>query len=159
MCGPRGLEGEPDHLFHNNGDGTFTDVSEKAGVRDKHRYYGFSSTFVDVNNDGKVDLIVADDSTPNYLYLNKGDGTFDDASFDSGFALNQDARETASMGLAVGDYLNNGQLDLYTTTFSDDYKILLPQRRRRQLSQRSHRRWDCRAHVSVPELGNGVHRL
>jgi hypothetical protein len=124
MCGPRGLEGEPDHLFHNNGDGTFTDVSEKAGVSDKNRYYGFSSTFVDVNNDGKVDLIVADDSTPNYLYINKGDGTFEDASFYSGFALNQDARETASMGLGVGDYLNNGRVDLYTTTFSDDYKTL-----------------------------------
>jgi hypothetical protein len=76
MCGPRGLKGEPDHLFHNNGDGTFTDVSEKAGVADKHRYYGFTSVFADVNNDGKVDLIVTDDSTPNYLYINKGDGTF-----------------------------------------------------------------------------------
>ena len=124
MCGPRGLPGEPDHLFHNNGDGTFTDVSEKAGVSDKRRYFGFSSTFVDVNNDGKVDLIVANDSTPNYLYINKGDGTFQDASFYSGFALNQEARETASMGLAVGDYLNNGLVDLYTTTFSDDYKTL-----------------------------------
>jgi hypothetical protein len=124
MCGPRGLPGEPDHLFHNNGDGTFTDVSEKAGVSDKKRYYGFSSTFVDIDNDGKVDLVVTDDSSPNYLYINKGDGTFQDASFYSGFALNQDARETASMGLAVGDYRNNGRLDLYTTTFSDDYKPL-----------------------------------
>jgi hypothetical protein len=124
MCGPRGLPGEPDHLFHNNGDGTFTDVSVKAGVSDKSRNYGFSSTFVDVNNDGKVDLIVADDSTPNYLYINKGDGTFEDVSFGSGFALNADARETASMGLGVGDYLNNGRLGLYTTTFSDDYKTL-----------------------------------
>jgi enediyne biosynthesis protein E4 len=124
MCGPRGLAGEPDHLFHNNGDGTFTDVSEKTGVSDKRHYYGFSSTFVDINNDGKVDLLVTDDSSPNYLYLNKGDGTFQDASFYSGFALNQDARETASMGIAVGDYANNGNLDLYTTTFSDDYKTL-----------------------------------
>ena len=124
MCGPRGLPGEPDHLFHNNGDGTFTDVSAKAGVDDKRHYYGFSSTFVDVNDDGKVDLIVTDDSSPNYLYLNNGNGTFQDASFYSGFALNQDARETASMGLAVGDYMNNGRLDLYTTTFSDDYKTL-----------------------------------
>ena len=123
-CGPRGLVGEPDHLFHNNGDGTFTDVSVKAGVSDKNRYYGFSSTFVDVDNDGKVDLLVTDDSSPNYLYLNKGDGTFQDASFYSGFALNQDARETASMGLAVGDYQNNGRVDLYTTTFSDDYKTI-----------------------------------
>ncbi len=124
MCGPRGLQGEPDHLFHNNGDGTFTDVSEKAGVSDKRRYYGFSSTFVDIDDDGKVDLLVTDDSSPNYLYINKGDGTFQDSSFYSGFALNQDARETASMGLAVGDYGNNGKLDLYTTTFSDDYKTL-----------------------------------
>jgi len=124
MCGPRGLKGEADHLFHNNGDGTFTDVSVAAGVDDKAHYYGFSSTFVDVNNDGKVDLIVADDSTPNYVYINKGNGTFEDVSFGSGFALNADARETASMGLAVGDYLNNGRLDLYTTTFSDDYKTL-----------------------------------
>ncbi len=124
MCGPRGLQGEPDHLFHNNGDGTFTDVSEKAGVSDKRRYYGFSSTFVDLNDHGRVDLLVTDDSSPNYLYTNKGDGTFEDASFYSGFALNQDARETASMGLAVGDYTNNGRLDLYTTTFSDDYKPL-----------------------------------
>jgi hypothetical protein len=73
---PRGLKGEHDHLFHNNGDGTFTDVSEKAGVSDKQGYYGFTSVFVDVNNDGKVDLLVANDSTPNYLYINKGDGTF-----------------------------------------------------------------------------------
>jgi enediyne biosynthesis protein E4 len=124
MCGPRGLPGEPDHLFHHNGDGTFTDVSVAAGVNDKVGNYGFSSTFVDINNDGKVDLIVADDSTPNYIYINKGNGTFEDTSFGSGFALNVDARETASMGLAVGDYLNNGRLDLYTTTFSDDYKTL-----------------------------------
>ena len=124
LCGPRGLRGEPDHLFHNNGDGTFTDVSVKAGVDDHSRYYGFSSTFVDLNDDGKVDLLVTDDSSPNYLYINKGNGTFEDTSFYSGFALNQDARETASMGLAVGDYANNGRLDLYTTTFSDEYKVL-----------------------------------
>src|SRR5580658_3432435 len=106
MCGPRGLEGEADHLFHNNGDGTFTDVSEKAGVSDPKHYYGFSSTFVDVNNDGKVDLLVANDSSSNYLYINNGDGTFEDQSYTSGYALNENGRETASMGIAVGDYLN-----------------------------------------------------
>jgi hypothetical protein len=120
-CGPRGLKGEPDHLFHNNGDGTFTDVSEKAGVADSNGYYGLTSVFVDVNNDGKPDLLVGNDSTPNYLYLNKGDGTFDDISYASGFALNENGRETATMGIAVGDYLNNGMVDLFNSTFSDDY--------------------------------------
>jgi len=124
MCGPRGLKGEPDHLFHNNGDGTFTDVSEKAGVSDKNGYYGLASLFIDVNDDGKPDLLVADDSTPNYLYLNKGDGTFEDASYASGYALNENGRETASMGIAFGDYRNNGLVDFYNTTFSDDYNPL-----------------------------------
>ncbi len=124
MCGPRGLPGATDHLFHNNGDGTFTDVSVKAGVSDPNRYYGLSSVFVDINNDGKVDLLVADDSTPNYLYINKGDGTFEDDSYSSGYALNESGRETASMGIAIGDYRNNGLLDVYNTTFSDDYNPL-----------------------------------
>ncbi len=124
MCGPRGLLGEQDHLFHNNGDGTFTDVSQKAGVSDPNRYYGFTGVFADLNNDGKVDLVVADDSTPNYLYLNKGNGTFEDDSYASGFALNQEGRETATMGIALGDYENNGLLDILTTDFSDDYKVL-----------------------------------
>ena len=124
MCGPRGLPGEPDHLFHNNGDGTFTDVSAKAGVSDPGAYYGFTAIFADVNNDGRPDLLVANDSEPNYLYINKGDGTFDDQSYVSGFALNNDGREIASMGLAVGDYMNNGLLDLLVTDFSDDYKAL-----------------------------------
>lgn len=125
MCGPRGLKGEPDHLFHNNGNGTFTDVSVKAGVSDqKAAYYGLASLFVDVNNDGRLDLLVADDSTPNYLYINKGDGTFEDASFASGYALNESGRETASMGIAAGDMLHNGLIDLFNTTFSDDYKPL-----------------------------------
>ena len=121
-CGPRGLKGEPDHLFHNNGDGTFTDVSLKAGVADKPGYYGLGAVFTDVNNDGKLDLLVGNDSTPNYLYINKGDGTFEDDSYASGFAVNSAGNETASMGLAVGDYQNNGQNAVFNTTFSDSYK-------------------------------------
>jgi hypothetical protein len=123
MCGPKGLQGEPDHLFHNNGDGTFTDVSEKAGVADKPGYYGFSSVFVDMYGQGRVDLLVTDDSSPNYLYRNKGDGTFENDANVTGFAANGDGRFTASMGIAVGDSRNTGRLDLYATTFSNDYKV------------------------------------
>ncbi|HVJ09531.1 MAG TPA: CRTAC1 family protein [Acidisarcina sp.] len=124
MCGPRGLTGERDHLFHNNGDGTFTDVSKEAGVSDPDRFYGLGALFVDVNGDGKPDLVVANDTSPNYLYINKGDGTFDDQSYISGYALNGDGREVANMGIAAGDYENNGHLDLVSTTFSDDYDVV-----------------------------------
>jgi hypothetical protein len=124
MCGPRGLQGEQDHLFHNNGDGTFTDVSKKLGVDDPNGYYGLGALFVDLNGDGKPDLVVANDSTPNYLYMNKGDGTFEDQSYMSGYALNKDGREVANMGIAAGDYENNGHLSLVNTTFADDYKVL-----------------------------------
>jgi enediyne biosynthesis protein E4 len=124
MCGPRGLKGEGDHLFHNNGDGTFTDVSAKAGVSDPNGYYGFASVFVDVDDDGWVDLAVANDSVPNYLYHNRHDGTFEDVSYMSGFALSEDGREQASMGIAVGDYDRDGKVDFYVSSFSDDYNAL-----------------------------------
>ena len=124
MCGPRGLPGEHDHLFHNNGDGTFTDVSVKAGVSDPRGYYGFASVFVDVDDDGWLDLAVANDSVPKYLYRNKHDGTFEDISYLSGFALNDEGREQASMGIAVGDYNRDGKIDFYITNFSDDYNTL-----------------------------------
>ena len=120
MCGPRGLVGEQDHLFHNNGDGTFTDVSAKAGVSDPSLYYGLGTAFADIDNDGRLDLIVANDSTPRYLYRNRGDGTFEDVSYVSGFALNEEGRAQASMGIAIGDYNNDGLLDLFVTDFSDD---------------------------------------
>ncbi|HXU17910.1 MAG TPA: CRTAC1 family protein [Terriglobales bacterium] len=124
MCGPRGLAGENDHLFHNNGDGTFTDVSEKAGVSDPRGYYGLSSVFVDVDDDGWPDLLVANDSVPKYLYRNKHDGTFEDVSYLSGFALNDEGREQAAMGIAVGDYNRDGRIDFCITNFSDDYNTL-----------------------------------
>jgi hypothetical protein len=124
MCGPRGLPGEQDHLFHNNGDGTFTDVSKKLGVDDPNGYYGLGALFVDVNNDGKPDLLVANDSTPNYLYINKGDGTFEEDGYLNGYALNGDGREVANMGIAAGDYENNGHLSIVNTTFADDFNVL-----------------------------------
>jgi enediyne biosynthesis protein E4 len=123
-CGPRGLPGEADHLFHNNGDGTFNDVTAKAGVEDKQPYYGFTAIFVSLSGGGKPDLVVGNDSEPNYLYINKGDGTFEDDGYLSGFALNEDGREIASMGIAAGDYENNGLIDFFVTDFGDDYKVL-----------------------------------
>jgi hypothetical protein len=124
FCGPRGLAGEGDHLFHNNGDGSFSDVSLKAGVSDPYGYYGFASVFVDVDDDGWVDLAVANDSVPNYLYRNRHDGTFEDVSYMSGFALSGEGREQASMGIGVGDYDRDGRVDFYVTSFSDDYNTL-----------------------------------
>jgi len=111
-------------LFHNNGDGTFSDVSIKAGVSDPHGYYGFASVFVDVDDDGWLDLAVANDSVPNYLYHNRHDGTFEDVSYLSGFALTEDGRSQASMGIAVGDYNRDGKIDFYVSAFSDDYNTL-----------------------------------
>jgi len=124
MCGPRGLPGESDHLFHNNRDGTFTDVSMKAGVSDPRGDYGLASVFVDVDDDGWIDLLVANDSVPKYLYRNKHDGTFEDVSYLSGFALNDEGREQAAMGIAVGDYNRDGKVDFHITNFSDDYNTL-----------------------------------
>jgi hypothetical protein len=147
MCGPRGLQGAGDHLFHNNGDGTFTDVSQKAGVSDPKDYYGLGVLFADVNNDGKQDLLVANDSTPNYLYINKGDGTFDDESYMSGYAFNNDGREVANMGIAAGDYENNGHLDLANTDFSDDNFLLFQNDGKGNLTEVSYR-----AGVALPTI-------
>jgi hypothetical protein len=124
MCGPRGLKGGKDRLFHQKADGTFEDVSDKAGVKDEGNCYGFSSVFVDVNDDGWLDLVVVNDSTPKQLYINKKDGTFDEVGYPSGIALNENGREQAGMGLAVGDYDNDGKVDFQITNFSDDSNTL-----------------------------------
>jgi enediyne biosynthesis protein E4 len=124
MCGPRGLPGEGDTLYHQKADGTFEDVSVKAGVNDPEKYYGFSSAFVHVDDDKLLDLIVVNDSTPKQLYINKGNGTFEEIGYPSGVALNENGREQAGMGLAVGDYDNDGRIDFHITNFSDDSNIL-----------------------------------
>jgi hypothetical protein len=124
MCGPRGLPGAKDRLFHQKADGTFEDVSERSGVDDASKYYGFSSVFVDVNDDGYQDLLVVNDSTPKLLYINKKDGTFEESGYPSGIALNENGREQAGMGVAVGDYNNDGRVDFYITNFSDDSNTL-----------------------------------
>ena len=124
MCGPRGLKGAPDHLFRNAGDGTFTDVSVAAGVADPNGYYGIGVAFFDFDDDGRLDLFVANDSSPNHLYKNRGDGTFQDVSFASGAAFNEAGQEQAHMGVAVGDYDGDGRLDLHVTNFENDANIL-----------------------------------
>lgn len=124
MCGPRGLKGGKDKLFHQKADGKFEDVSDKAGVRDEDNCYGFSSVFVDVDGDRDLDLLVVNDSTPKQLYINKGDGTFEESGYPSGIALNENGREQAGMGVAVGDYDNDGRVDFQITNFSDDSNTL-----------------------------------
>ncbi|HEX3248549.1 MAG TPA: CRTAC1 family protein [Pyrinomonadaceae bacterium] len=124
MCGPRGLPGESDTLYHQKADGTFEDVSVKAGVSDPEKFYGFSSAFVHIDDDKLLDLIVVNDSTPKQLYINNGNGTFKEIGYPSGVALNENGREQAGMGLAVGDYDNDGRVDFHITNFSDDSNVL-----------------------------------
>ncbi|HEV7397000.1 MAG TPA: CRTAC1 family protein, partial [Pyrinomonadaceae bacterium] len=124
QCGPRGLKGAGDTLYHNNGDGSFTDVSKKAGVSDPDGYYGLGVICSDFDGDGLVDIYVANDSTPNFLYHNNGDGTFKDIGFPSGTAVNENGSEQGSMGVTLGDYDHDGRLDLFITNFDDDYNTL-----------------------------------
>ena len=119
-----GSKGSKDKLFHQKADGTFEEVSDRAGVKDNGLYYGFTSVFADVNDDGWLDLVVVNDSTPKQLYINKHYGTFDEVGYQSGLALNENGREQAGMGLAVGDYDNDGKVDLHITNFSDDSNTL-----------------------------------
>ncbi len=124
MCGPRGLRGAPDHLFRNNGDGTFTETSRQAGVADDKGLYGLGVAWFDLDDDGRLDLLVANDSGPNYVYRNRGDGRFEDVSYSSGAALDGNGREQAHMGVAIGDYDNDGRNDIHITNFADDFNVL-----------------------------------
>ncbi|HEX3248414.1 MAG TPA: CRTAC1 family protein [Pyrinomonadaceae bacterium] len=124
QCGPRGLPGAGDSLFHNNGDGTFTDVSKKAGVADARGYYGLGVVASDFDGDGLIDIFVANDSTPNFLYHNNGNGAFTDVGFESGTALDKNGNEQGCMGVTLGDYDHDGLLDLFITNFDDEYNVL-----------------------------------
>jgi enediyne biosynthesis protein E4 len=124
QCGPWGMPGESDFLFHNKGDGTFEEVSKKAGVDDPHHYYGLGATWGDYDNDGWPDLYVANDAGPNFLYKNKHDGTFEDIGLLSGVALSGDGMQQGSMGVTWGDYLHEGRLSMLVTNFVEQGSAL-----------------------------------
>jgi hypothetical protein len=113
------MQGDSDVLFHNRGDGTFEEVSKKAGVDDPKHRYGMGAIWADYDNDGWPDLFVANDAGPNFLYHNKHDGTFDEVGLVSGVALSEDGQELGSMGVDFGDYDHDGNLDLFVTNFTD----------------------------------------
>ncbi len=124
QCGPRGLKGAGDSLFHNNGDGTFTDVSKQAGVDDPGAYYGLTVVWSDFNNTGKQSIFIANDSTPNFLYRNDGNGKFTEVGLEAGVAVNADGAEQANMGVAIGDYNHTGLPSIFSTTYENEYKVL-----------------------------------
>jgi hypothetical protein len=119
QCGPWGMEGETDFLFHNRGDGTFEDLSKKAGVSDPAKHYGLGAVWGDYDNDGWPDLYVANDAGPNYLYHNKHDGTFEEVGLLSGTALSGEGQEQGSMGVDFGDFDHDGLLDIVVTNFAE----------------------------------------
>jgi hypothetical protein len=123
-CGPRGLPYGRHSLYRNNGDGTFTDVSEAAGVAKPWESYGMTVVTADFNEDGWPDIYIACDSTPSLLLMNQHDGTFKEEGVERGVALGNDGGEEAGMGIGVGDYNLDGHLDIFKTHFSDDTDVL-----------------------------------
>ena len=123
-CGPRGLVGERPMLYHNNGDGTFTDVTEKSGVSAVPPAYGLTAVAADLDGDGWQEIYVACDSTPSQLFHHRGDGKFEEVGLESGLAVNEDGREQAGMGIAIGDFDTDGKLDVLKTHFAEDTAAL-----------------------------------
>jgi hypothetical protein len=121
QCGPRGLKGAPDSLYHNNRDGTFSDVSKKSGVADEEHRYGLTALWSDFDNSGKLDLFVTNDGQPNYLYQGNGRGSFEDVSFSSGVGLSDSGARQANMGLAMGDYMHTGRMSILISHFDSEY--------------------------------------
>jgi enediyne biosynthesis protein E4 len=124
MCGPRGLPGAKNILYHNRGNGVFEDVTTKAHIDQTNGHYALSVSTLDYDDDGWPDIYVACDSTPSILYHNNRDGTFTDVAVIAGAAFNEDGREQAGMGTTVGDYDGDGRLDIFKTNFSDDTSTL-----------------------------------
>jgi hypothetical protein len=124
QCGPRGLPGERDYFYQNNGDGTFAEIAEKIGVADKDKFYGLGVVFADYDNDGWLDLYVANDSSPNYLYKNNRNGTFADVSFESGTNYSGAGEEQGSMGVSIADYDADGLMDIFVTNFESEQNTL-----------------------------------
>lgn len=122
-CGPMGLPHEPCRLYRNKGDGTFTDVSESAGILDSAGY-GLTTVAADFDGDGWPDIYVACDSSPSLFFRNNHDGTFTERALESGIAINEDGKEQAGMGLGIGDFDNNGHLDIFKTHFAADTNVL-----------------------------------
>jgi enediyne biosynthesis protein E4 len=124
FCGPRGRPFGKVTLYRNRGDGTFEDVSERAGLRKVQGFYAFTAVAADLNGDGWPDLYVACDSTPSLFFRNNKNGTFTDVATEAGVAFNENGAEQGGMGVAVGDFDNDGQLDLLKTNFAGDYPNL-----------------------------------
>ena len=124
QCGPRGINGDRDFFYRNRGDGTFEEIAQKIGVGDANKYYGLGAIWGDYDNDGWLDLYVANDGSPNYLYKNNRDGTFADVGFETGTSYSGEGVEQGSMGVAWGDYDNDGKLDLFTTNFDGEPNAL-----------------------------------
>jgi hypothetical protein len=118
------MDGETDFLFHNRGDGTFEEVSKKAGVEDSARRFGLGVVWGDYNNQGWPSLLVANDTGPNFLYRNKHDGTFEEVALLSGVALNAEGHEVGNMGVDMGDFDRDGKLDFAITDYADQPKGL-----------------------------------
>jgi hypothetical protein len=138
QCGPWGMAGETDLLYHNRGDGTFEEVSKKAGVDDPEKYYGLGATWGDYDNDGWPDLFVADDATPNHLYHNNHNGTFSDEAMVGGIALNSEGRALGSMGVTWGDYDHSGRLSMFITEFADQPNTLYRNQGFQNLGNQTH---------------------
>ncbi len=133
-CGPKGLPYGHHSLYHNNGDGTFTDVTATSGIGQSEGGYGLTVVAADFDNDGWPDIYVACDSTPSLLFRNNHDGTFSEQGLERGVALSEDGMEQAGMGLGVGDFKLDGNLHIVKTHFAEDTPALYIERRQRQLS-------------------------